>query len=138
MVNDKEGLIMTIKEAARITGVSADTLRYYERIGLIPAVPRTKSGIRDYTDYYIQWIGFLQELKSMGMSLESMIDYIELAKRSDSTYEERKRILADARMALLRKIQLLQDLARRADYQLANYEQTLLPETESLISQLTA
>lgn len=129
---------MTIKEAARITGVSADTLRYYERIGLIPAVPRTKSGIRDYTDYYIQWIGFLQELKSMGMSLESMIDYIELAKRSDSTYEERKRILADARMALLRKIQLLQDLARRADYQLANYEQTLLPETESLISQLTA
>lgn len=138
MVNDKEGLIMTIKEAARITGVSADTLRYYERIGLIPAVPRTKSGIRDYTDYYIQWIGFLQELKSMGMSLESMIDYIELAKRGDSTYEERKRILADARMALLRKIQLLQDLARRADYQLANYEQTLLPETESLISQLTA
>ena len=74
----------------------------------------------------------------MGMSLESMIDYIELAKRGDSTYEERKRILADARMALLRKIQLLQDLARRADYQLANYEQTLLPETESLISQLTA
>jgi DNA-binding transcriptional MerR regulator len=138
MVNDKEGLIMMIKEAARITGVSADTLRYYERIGLIPAVPRTKSGIRDYTDYYIQWIGFLQELKSMGMSLESMIDYIELAKRGDSTYEERKRILADARMALLRKIQLLQDLARRADYQLANYEQTLLPETESLISQLTA
>jgi len=129
---------MTIKEAARITGVSADTLRYYERIGLIPAVPRTKSGIRDYTDYYIQWIGFLQELKSMGMSLESMIDYIELAKRGDSTYEERKRILADARMALLCKIQLLQDLARRADYQLANYEQTLLPETESLISQLTA
>jgi DNA-binding transcriptional MerR regulator len=134
----KEETIMTIKEIAKITGVSADTLRYYERIGVIPPVPRTKSGIRDYNEYFIQWILFIQQLKGMGMSLEAMVDYIELAKLGDSTYEERKRLLAEARVALLNKIETLQTLARQADYQLANYESRLLPETDSLIHQWIA
>lgn len=129
---------MTIKEVAKITGVSADTLRYYERIGLIPPVPRTQSGIRDYNESFIQWIGFIQQLKGIGMSLESMIDYIELAKQGDSTFEERKRLLAEARRSLAEKIKSLQQLARRADYQLANYESKLLPETNNLITQWTA
>ena len=47
---------MTIKEASKLTGVSIDNLRYYERIGLIPPVPRTKSGIRDYDEISIRWI----------------------------------------------------------------------------------
>lgn len=129
---------MTIKEIAKLTGISADTLRYYERIGLIPPVPRTKSGIRDYNDHFVQWIGFIQQLKGIGMSLEAIIDYIELAKLGNSTYEERKHILAEARAVLLQKINVLQSLAQQADYQLAHYESKLLPETENLITQWTA
>ena len=129
---------MTIKEMAQLTGVSADTLRYYERIGLIPPVPRTPSGIRDYNENFVQWIGFIQQLKGVGMSLESMIDYIELARQGDSTYEERKHLLAEARKTLAEKIKSLQRLARRADYQLAHYESSLLPETDSLINRWSA
>lgn len=54
------GTIMTIKEASQLTGVSADTLRYYERIGLIPAVPRSESGIRNYDETSIGWINFIK------------------------------------------------------------------------------
>ena len=129
---------MTIKEIATVTGVSADTLRYYERIGLIPPVPRTPSGIRDYNESFIQWIGFLQQLKGIGMSLDAMIDYIELARQGDSTYEERKLLIAEARRVLAEKIKSLQQLARRADYQIAHYESNLLPETDSLVNQWSA
>ena len=54
---------MTIKEASKLTGVSIDNLRYYERIGLIPPVPRTKSGIRDYDEISIRWIEFIKKFK---------------------------------------------------------------------------
>ena len=54
---------MTIKEIAARTGVSADTLRYYERMGIIPAVPRTSGGVRNYDENFVEWVAFIQTLK---------------------------------------------------------------------------
>ena len=71
---------MTIKEIAARTGVSADTLRYYERMGIIPAVPRTSGGVRNYDENFVEWVAFIQTLKGAGMSLEAIADYINLAK----------------------------------------------------------
>ena len=113
---------MTIREIAAKTNMSTDTLRYYERIGLLPPVPRNAAGIRNYDEYFVNFINFIKKLKASGMSLEHIIDYIRLAEMGDATIQERKKLLAEARETLLDKINSLQLVAELADYQLRNYE----------------
>lgn len=117
---------MTIREIAAKTNMSTDTLRYYERIGLLPPVPRNAAGIRNYDEYFVNFINFIKKLKASGMSLEHIIDYIRLAEMGDATIQERKK--------LLDKINSLQLVAELADYQLRNYENLLQPETYALLN----
>ena len=121
---------MTIREIAAKTNMSTDTLRYYERIGLLPPVPRNAAGIRNYDEYFVNFINFIKKLKASGMSLEHIIDYIRLAEMGDATIQERKKLLAEA----LDKINSLQLVAELADYQLRNYENLLQPETYALLN----
>lgn len=125
---------MTIREIAAKTNMSTDTLRYYERIGLLPPVPRNAAGIRNYDEYFVNFINFIKKLKASGMSLEHIIDYIRLAEMGDATIQERKKQLAEARETLLDKINSLQLVAELADYQLRNYENLLQPETYALLN----
>lgn len=125
---------MTIREIAAKTNMSTDTLRYYERIGLLPSVPRNAVGIRNYDEYFVNFINFIKKLKASGMSLEHIIDYIRLAEMGDATIQERKKLLAEAREMLLDKINSLQLVAELADYQLRNYENLLQPETYALLN----
>lgn len=125
---------MTIRENAAKTNMSTDTLRYYERIGLLPPVPRNAAGIRNYDEYFVNFINFIKKLKASGMSLEHIIDYIRLAEMGDATIQERKKLLAEARETLLDKINSLQLVAELADYQLRNYENLLQPETYALLN----
>lgn len=104
---------MTIKEISEKTDVSADTLRYYERIGLLPAVPRRPNGIREYDEFFIHWIAFIQDLKSLGMSLEAILDYIKLAKLGDISKEERKQIIMEVQNTLLDKIRILHTMVKK-------------------------
>lgn len=114
--------------------MSTDTLRYYGRIGLLPPVPRNAAGIRNYDEYFVNFINFIKKLKASGMSLEHIIDYIRLAEMGDATIQERKKLLAEARETLLDKINSLQLVAELADYQLRNYENLLQPETYALLN----
>ena len=125
---------MTIREVAAKTNMSTDTLRYYGRIGLLPPVPRNAAGIRNYDEYFVNFINFIKKLKASGMSLEHIIDYIRLAEMGDATIQERKKLLAEARETLLDKINSLQLVAELADYQLRNYENLLQPETYALLN----
>lgn len=125
---------MTIREVAAKTNMSTDTLRYYERIGLLPPVPRNAAGIRNYDEYFVNFINFIKKLKASGMSLEHIIDYIRLAEMGDATIQERKKLLAEARETLLEKINSLQLVAELADYQLRIYENLLQPETYALLN----
>lgn len=125
---------MTIREIAAKTNMSTDNLRYYERIGLLPPVPRNAAGIRNYDEYFVNFINFIKKLKASGMSLEHIIDYIRLAEMGDATIQERKKLLAEAREMLLDKINSLQLVAELADYQLRNYENLLQPETYALLN----
>lgn len=125
---------MTIREIAAKTNMSTDTLRYYGRIGLLPPVPRNAAGIRNYDEYFVNFINFIKKLKASGMSLEHIIDYIRLAEMGDATIQERKKLLAEARETLLDKINSLQFVAELADYQLRNYENLLQPETYALLN----
>lgn len=125
---------MTIREIAAKTNMSTDTLRYYGRIGLLPPVPRNAAGIRNYDEYFVNFINFIKKLKASGMSLEHIIDYIRLAEMGDATIQERKKLLAEARETLIEKINSLQLIAELADYQLRNYENLLQPETYALLN----
>ena len=125
---------MTIREVAAKQSYATDTLRYYERIGLLPPVPRNAAGIRNYDEYFVNFINFIKKLKASGMSLEHIIDYIRLAEMGDATIQERKKLLAEARETLIEKINSLQLIAELADYQLRNYENLLQPETYALLN----
>ena len=85
--------VMTIAEVSKKYDISADTLRYYERIGLLPPIPRTKSGIRDYDEDSCRWIELMKCMRSAGVQIEALIEYVALFQQGDSTLEARKNLL---------------------------------------------
>lgn len=112
---------MTIKEASQVTGVSADTLRYYERIGLIPAVLRSAGGIRDYDEASIRWINFIKCMRGAGLPIEALIEYVALCKEGDKTEASRKAILVEQRDILQQRIESLQKTLVKLNYKIDNY-----------------
>ena len=92
---------MTIREVAEKYGITQDTLRYYERVGMIPAVPRTSGGIRNYGEKECSWIELALCMRNAGMPVEAMIEYVELFLEGDETIPARLQLLTDQREALL-------------------------------------
>jgi DNA-binding transcriptional MerR regulator len=102
---------MTIQEAAQRSGLSAHTLRYYERIGLIHSVGRNLSGHRDYAEGDLQWLEFLTKLRTTGMSIADMCRYAELRRMGAHTSRERQSMLERHREQVRARIaELSQDL----------------------------
>lgn len=79
---------MTIAEVSKKYDITQDTLRYYERIGLLSEVPRTKSGIRDFDEESCKWVEFIKCMISAGMTIEILLDYMTLFKKSRRKYEK--------------------------------------------------
>jgi len=125
---------MIIKEASKKTGISIDNLRYYERIGLIPEVPRTESGIREYDEMSISWIEFAMKFKKAGVSLEAIREYIQLALQGESTKEARREILLETKAALEKKMHDIQETMDVINYKIDTYEQKCEPFTNELIA----
>ena len=88
---------MTITEVSKKFDLSADTLRYYERIGLIPPVPRNKSGIRDYGEESCNWISLMKCMRKAGVQIEALIEYVALFQKGESTAPARKMLLVEQR-----------------------------------------
>lgn len=126
---------MTIKEAAERTGLSIDNLRYYERIGLIPPIPRNKSGIRDYNERAIHWVEFVLKFKQAGASLEAILDYIKLAQSENDSKEARREILFDIKNDLKTRISLLQECLEMAEYKIENYDNLCNPVTQEMVEE---
>ena len=84
---------MTIAEVSKQYEISADTLRYYERIGLIPPVPRTPSGIRNYDEASCGWIKLMKCLRAAGVQIEALVEYTALAQQGEATRSQRKALL---------------------------------------------
>ena len=113
---------MTIAEASKKYEISADTLRYYERIGLIPPVPRNKSGIRDYDQESCQWIELMKCMRSAGVQIEALVEYVELFRQGDATLEARKALLMEQRDLLLARMEEIQQSLDRLNYKIQLYE----------------
>lgn len=85
--------LLTIRECAAATGTTADTLRYYEKIGLLTRVPRERNGHRRFGDDEVRWITFLRRLHDTGMPIRHMLQYARLLRRGDGTIAERRALL---------------------------------------------
>lgn len=113
---------MTIAEVSEKYGMSADTLRYYERIGLIPPVPRDKNGIRNYGAESCGWIELMKCFRSAGVQVEALIEYVKLFREGDKTMDARKQILIEQREVLNGRIEEMQAALERLNYKIDNYE----------------
>ena len=123
---------MTIAQVSQKYGVSADTLRYYERIGLLPPVGRTKSGIRDYTEEDCNWVNFIKCMRGAGLPVETLIESVGLFGQGDETSPARKELLMEQRRQLAARIGEMQAVLDRLDKKIEDYESHLLKAERSL------
>ncbi len=114
---------MTIAQVSQKYGLTADTLRYYERIGLIPPVPRNKSGIRDYDEESCAWIELMKCMRAAGVQIEALIEYVALFRQGDGTQEARKALLVEQREQLQTRMADMQRSLDRLNEKIALYEQ---------------
>ncbi|NUP03313.1 MAG: MerR family transcriptional regulator [Nonomuraea sp.] len=112
---------MTIQEAAQRSGLSAHTLRYYERIGLIHSVGRNHSGHRDYVEEDLQWLDFLTKLRTTGMPIADMCRYAELRREGAHTAGERLAMLELHRERVRARIAELSQDMKALDYKIDVY-----------------
>lgn len=117
---------MTIAEVSREFDLTPDTLRYYERIGLIPSVPRNKSGIRDYDENSCRWIQLMKCLRKAGVQIEALIEYVALFQKGDETTEARKGILIEQRNQLLDKLEDIKKTIDILNGKIERYEDGLM------------
>ena len=113
---------MTIAEVSKQFDISADTLRYYERIGLIPPVPRTTGGIRDYDEASCKWIELIKHLRAAGVQIEALVEYTALVQQGDETQAQRKNLLMEQRKQLEARIAEMQQSLERLDKRLEWYD----------------
>lgn len=126
---------MTITQVSKQYNLSADTLRYYERIGLIPPVHRNKSGIRDYTDEDCRWVEFIRCMRAAGLQIEALIEYVSLFQAGDSTIPARKEILSEQRRQLADRLADMQSTLNRLDHKIEGYEKSCVNVERELSSQ---
>ena len=126
---------MTIAEVSKKVNLSADTLRYYERIGLIPEVNRTETGIRDYTEKDLDCLEFVICFRNAGVSIETLIEYIKLYKKGDSTIEARKQLLISQREVMQKRLDEIQKTFETLNFKIDNYEKILIKREKELLGE---
>ena len=122
---------MTIKEVCEKYSVSQDTLRYYERVGMIPPVHRTDSGIRNYTPEDENWVELALCMRSAGLPVEGIIEYLKLYQQGDVTILARLQLLQEQREALLKQQEKIEVTLERLNYKISRYE--IAAETGTLL-----
>ena len=113
---------MTISEVSEKYSLTADTIRYYEKEGLIPRVPRTKNGIRDFDEETCSWIEFIKCMRNAGLEIETLKKYVTLFKQGKRTIRERKLLLEEQRNKLLEKQKNINATLDRLNYKIKWYE----------------
>ncbi len=123
---------MTISEVSKKCNVSPDTLRYYEKVGLLSYVNRTPGGIRNYTEQDCLQVQFIKCMRSAGLSIEVLQKYFELFRRGKRTLKARRDLLAKERENLQMRFKELQDTIKRLDYKIFVYDKALKSKDKEL------
>ena len=123
---------MKIMEVSERFGISNDTLRYYERVGLIPPVNRGENGIRDYSELDMRRVEFIKCMRSAGLPVEALIEYMGLVLQGDQTIEARKEILMEQRELLVTRMQEMQKTLEILNRKIEGYENGVLRREKDL------
>jgi DNA-binding transcriptional MerR regulator len=126
------GGAVKIKEMSELCGITADTLRYYEKIGLIPPVKRTDGGVREYRESDTNWIEFIKCMRSAGLSIEVLLEYVQLFMQGEETVEARKNLLREQRAQLLAKMGEMQRTLDTLNHKIEVYENVVLKKEYEL------
>ena len=116
---------MTIKEVSEHFGISQDTLRYYERVKMIPKVIRTSGGIRDYQEEDLKWVELALCMRSAGLPIEVMIEYLDLYQKGDETIPARLELLSNQMEVLQEQKKQLEATMNRLAYKISKYEEAM-------------
>ena len=126
----------SIGQAAKITGLSTHTLRYYEKEGLLPFIKKSGSGLRIFQESDIGWINMIECLKGVGMSLKGIKQYIDWYQEGDSTLEKRLQMFIRQKQNLLQQIELLEHHMEKINYKINLYTEAVkLGSLEKAIQQ---
>ena len=117
-----EAKSMTIKEVSEKYGIHAETLRYYERVGVIPPVNRTAGGIRDFTEEDTRWVENAKCMRGAGLAIEALIEYQRLYREGDSTFQARCDLLTEQRTILLAQQKQLNETLAKLNYKISRYQ----------------
>jgi MerR family transcriptional regulator, aldehyde-responsive regulator len=113
---------MNVKEASMLTGVSTDTIRYYEKEGLIPLIERNDSGNREIDEKIIRRITFAKQMRAAGISVKSLKEYIDLVDDADDNSEKQKSILRDQIADMEERRDDIQFAINHLNYKLEHYD----------------
>lgn len=116
---------MTIKEVCEKFDITPDTLRYYERVGVIPEVNRTAGGIRDYQEEDIAWVENAVCMRSAGVPIEMLIEYVKLYQQGDETLEARKNLLMEAKNEVQKQLDKYKATMDRLNFKISRYEEAV-------------
>ena len=133
MIDYCRGEVMKIAEVSERYAISTDTLRYYERIGLIQQVKRNESGIRDYNELDLRRVEFIKCMRSAGLPVEVLIEYVALVQRGDQTIEARKEILKEQRQQLAARMKEMQKTLDLLDHKIDVYENAVLTKEKGTV-----
>lgn len=124
---------MNIDAVAKQFDLTKDTLRYWERVGLLPEIKRNSSGYRDYTPHDLNWVFYIQVLRKAGMTVEELIEFVKLYRQGDTTVQARKRLLIDQQADLQEQVAAIQKTLNYLTYKVDHFEdRTLNYEKEKL------
>lgn len=116
---------MTIKSTSEKYGITEHTLRYYEKIGMIPPVTRTSSGIRDYREKDLEWVELVLCMRNAGLPNKVMVEYLRLFQMGDSTIVERLNLLLSQQKVLLEQKKTIDETLARLNYKISRYEEAV-------------
>ena len=114
---------MTIAEVSKKYNLTQDTIRYYEKEGLIPTIPRTESGIRNFDEESCNWIEFIKCMRNAGLEIEVLKEYVKLFREGKSTVAKRKELLEKQREKLLQKQRNINETLERLNYKINLYDE---------------
>lgn len=126
---------MKIAEVSEQYGLSSDTLRYYERVGLIPPVNRNDSGIRDYNELDLRRVEFIKCMRSAGLPVEVLIEYVGLVQQGDKTIDARKEILVEQREQLIARMNEMQKTLDILNHKIEVYENAVLKKEKVMVQE---
>ena len=131
-------MLYTVGEMARFLNVSASTLRYYDKEGLLPFVERSNSGVRMFSDKDYEWLKIIECLKKSGLSIKEIRSYIDMTKRGDDSLEERLQLFEERKKDVERQMKELQETLDLLKYKCWYYEMAIQDQSEERVRSLSA